>query len=106
MKIKYEFKKLGNDDYRIFSNLKVDSLDILELLSSDVVERTYPDFINCMNKKEIWCSNATKVDFEGGMAVISPAFSWSDDDDDIEVYIPIKELKQILEKWIDFLKRK
>lgn len=105
MKVQYKFVKDSDGYCSISSNLKVEGLDMLELLSSDIVERTYHTFLNCIEKKEYWWSNTTKVEFEGGNAVISPAFHWGEEDDnEIKVYVSIKDLKIIMEKWIEYLK--
>lgn len=103
MKIHYKFI-IDDDGFpKITSNLKVDGLDMLELLSSDIVDRTYQTFLNCMDRKKYWWSNATKVEFYQGDAIISPAFQWSEGAE-TKVYIPIKVLKKILKEWIEFLK--
>lgn len=102
MKIKYKFiNDFGN--LKIVSNLESNGLDLLEIISSDVHERTYKDFLNDMKNKKKWWSNATRVEFQNDEAIIYPAFEW-DENKETKATIRISELKKILREWVFFLK--
>ena len=107
MKVNYSFIKVGEDDYRISSNLKSNGLDMLELISSDVSERTLGDFLQCIDKKERWWSNAAKVEFSGDIATIYPAFLWDEEinPEETKFSINTRELKKILKEWVVFSKK-
>lgn len=104
MILKYKFID-DHGNIKIKSNLMSNGLDMLDTLGADICdEYSLSEFIKHISKKEIWWSNAARVEFEKDKATIYPAFQWEEEGQpETKANIDIVTLKQILKKWVAYL---